>query len=168
MGRGRGAEFVVHLAAARGAAAEGKDRTAARVGLSRGRPARVLVVEDNVDAADALAILLELLGHHVDTVHDGLAALEALAVGLPDVMIVDIGLPGIDGFEVARRVRRLPGDADLRPVALTGHGRADDVTQARAAAFDHHLTKPVEIDALERLVLRPERATEGPSSPSVH
>jgi CheY-like chemotaxis protein len=85
-------------------------------------------------------------------VHDGLAALEAVQRRSPDVMLVDIGLPGIDGFEVAQRVRALPSGNGVTLVALTGYGRVEDKERTRAAGFDHHLTKPVEIDALQGLV----------------
>ena len=151
-GCGQGSEFVVHLPAALGPRdAEGL-HDAQTAGASTSARARVLLVEDNVDAADALGMLLELLGHEVQVVHDGLAALEALQRRMPDVMLVDIGLPGIDGFEVAQRVRALPGARSVVLVALTGYGRSEDKERTRAAGFDHHLTKPVEIDALQGLV----------------
>jgi CheY-like chemotaxis protein len=124
-----------------------------------------LLVEDNVDAADALAMLLELLGHDVQVVHDGLAALEALQRMRPDVMLIDIGLPGIDGFEVARRVRAQANSRSVLLVALTGYGRPDDRERTRAAGFDHHLTKPVQLDALQGLVatmVGPPAASENP------
>jgi CheY-like chemotaxis protein len=114
--------------------------------------ARVLIVEDNVDAADALAMLLDLLGHEVVIAHDGLAAVESVERTCPDVMLVDIGLPGIDGFEVARRVRAHEHGKRVLLVALTGYGRDDDKERTRAAGFDHHLTKPVQLDALQGLV----------------
>jgi CheY-like chemotaxis protein len=152
-GCGQGAEFVVHLPAALGPRdAEGLHDDEQTAGASTSARARVLLVEDNVDAADALGMLLELLGHEVQVVHDGLAALEALQRRMPDVMLIDIGLPGIDGFEVAQRVRALPGARSVVLVALTGYGRSEDKERTRAAGFDHHLTKPVEIDALQGLV----------------
>jgi CheY-like chemotaxis protein len=97
-------------------------------------------------------MLLELLGHSVEVAHDGLAALEAVQRTWPDVMLVDIGLPGIDGFEVARRIRALPNTKSTLLVALTGYGRDEDKERTRAAGFDYHMTKPVEIDALRGLV----------------
>jgi len=112
----------------------------------------VLVVEDNPDAAEALTMLLEVLGHRVRTVHDGATALDLAQTSPPDVMLVDIGLPGIDGYEVARRVRQ---DARLQHVllvALTGYGQEEDRQRTMAAGFDHHITKPVEPDALNRIV----------------
>lgn len=155
-GCGQGAEFLVRLPVPRGPEPE---RRADADGASAAEPqtatrARVLLVEDNVDAADALAMLLELLGHGVEVAHDGLAALDAMQRAWPDIMLVDIGLPGIDGFELARRVRAAQGDSSMLLVALTGYGRDEDRERTRAAGFDYHLTKPVEIDALEELVAR--------------
>lgn len=112
-----------------------------------------MVVEDNPDAADALVMLLELLGQSARVVHDGVAALGAARARVPDLMLVDIGLPGIDGYEVARRVRRDPALRCCLVVALTGYGRDEDERQARAAGFDDHLVKPVDVDML-RAVLR--------------
>ena len=118
----------------------------------RALKARVLIVEDDVDAADALATLLQLFGHVADVAHNGSAALAALDRVRPDVMLVDIGLPDIDGFEVARRARLLPAGEKTLLVALTGYGRDSDKQRAREAGFDHHLTKPIEIDALKVVV----------------
>jgi two-component system CheB/CheR fusion protein len=112
------------------------------------------VVEDNSDAADALMMILELLGHHVRVANDGIVALELARANLPDVMLVDIGLPGMDGYEVARRVRRDPALKDLVLVALTGYGRDEDKRQALTAGFDYHLVKPVDPDSLHGLVVR--------------
>jgi two-component system CheB/CheR fusion protein len=152
-GCGHGAEFVVYLPAPRGADADqnvGDEQT--DDAESPAPRARVVLVEDNVDAADALAMLLDLLGHEVAIVHDGLAALECLERTRPDVMLVDIGLPGIDGFEVARRVRAHALGRGVLLVALTGYGGDEDKERTRAAGFDHHLTKPVQLDALQGLV----------------
>ena len=115
---------------------------------------RIMVVEDHPDAAESLALLLELLGHRVRVFSEGGAALEAAHADPPDVMVVDIGLPGIDGYEVARRVRRDPVLRHAVLIALTGYGCDDDRRESRAAGFDHHLVKPVEPCALEDLVAR--------------
>jgi CheY-like chemotaxis protein len=90
----------------------------------------------------------------VRAVHDGIAAMEAARANVPDVMLVDIGLPGIDGYEVARRIRRDPELKHVVLVALTGYGRDEDKRQAMAAGFDYHLVKPVNLDALHKLVAR--------------
>jgi len=150
-GSGQGAEFVVRLpvlphSVERTAASPLEDR------MEEQGARLVLVVEDNADAAEALTMLLEVLGHRVRAVHDGATALDVAQASPPDVMLVDIGLPGIDGYEVARRVRE---DARLNGVllvALTGYGQEEDRQRTKAAGFDHHFTKPVEPDALNRLV----------------
>jgi CheY-like chemotaxis protein len=155
-GIGRGAEFVIRLRALPPAA----DGTAvpppedARPAVAAHHPARVLMVEDNPDAAETLVMILELLGHHVRVVHDGLAALDAARANVPDIMLVDIGLPGIDGYEVAQRIRRDAALKHIVLVALTGYGRPEDKELAIAAGFDYHLVKPVDVDALGALVAK--------------
>jgi two-component system CheB/CheR fusion protein len=125
------------------------------------------MVEDNPDAAESLVMLLELLGHNVRVVHDGLAALEAATANVPDIMLVDIGLPGLDGYEVARSIRREPALRNIVLVALTGYGRPEDKAQAMAAGFDYHLVKPVDLEALGELVAQlgsPVRTGGGPAT----
>jgi len=102
----------------------------------------------------------------VRAVYDGVAALDAARASVPDVMLVDIGLPGMDGYEVVRRVRRDPALAQVVLVALTGYGREEDKAQAMAAGFDYHLVKPVNPDALHGLVAR--LAKDQPEKPTVH
>jgi PAS domain S-box-containing protein len=167
-GCGHGAEFRVHLPAPRGREPEQRTDADAASAAEPRNPVRVrvLLVEDNVDAADALAMLLELLGHSVDVAHDGLAALDVMQRTRPDVILVDIGLPGIDGFELARRIRATQGGSTTLLVALTGYGRDEDRERTREAGFDYHLTKPVEIDALEGLVARFGGAGARPERPS--
>ena len=133
-----------------------------------GHAARLLIVEDNTDAAESLMMLLELLGHRVRVVHDGVAALEAARANVPDVMLIDIGLPGIDGYEVARRIRREPGLERVVLVALTGYGREGDKKQALAAGFDYHLAKPVNPDTLRDLVARLGSAEAGRPQSGLH
>jgi two-component system CheB/CheR fusion protein len=116
--------------------------------------ARIMLVEDHPDAAESLALLLELLGHRVRVFGEGVAALQAARTDPPDIMVVDIGLPGIDGYEVARRVRRDPMLQHAVLIALTGYGCDEDRRESAAAGFDHHLVKPVEPRALEDLVAR--------------
>jgi PAS domain S-box-containing protein len=142
-GLGKGSEFVVRIPALRGDAA-----TATRPlrdppnGASRGR--RILVVDDNEDARELLAELLRSLGHEVAVAEDGPAALEQLRVFSAEVAILDIGLPVMDGFELARRVREQQGVAAPRLIALTGYGLDRDLAQTRAAGFAIHLVKPVD------------------------
>ena len=108
------------------------------------RPRRVLVVDDSADAADSLALLLELEGHQVATTYSASAALEAAERLQPDVAFIDIGLPQMDGYEVARRLRASDCCRGTRLVALTGYGQPDDRDEARRAGFDHHLVKPAD------------------------
>ncbi len=121
---------------------------------------KILVVDDNCDSAESLSFLLQLEGHETHLVYDGLAAVAAAAKLQPDVVLLDIGLPGIDGFEAARRIRAHNGDKRLLLVALTGWGQDEDRRRTAQAGFDAHLVKPVEIDALMKLLAvrrRPQR-----------
>jgi PAS domain S-box-containing protein len=154
-GLGTGAEFVVRLPATLvpTIAADAREGTAASAtGDDHAEGTRVLVVEDNVDAADSLGALLEVLGHHVQIANDGPRALDLARAHPPDLMLVDIGLPGMDGYEVAREIRRDPRLRHVVLVALTGYGREEDRTRALEAGFDRHLVKPVEPDTLQSLV----------------
>jgi CheY-like chemotaxis protein len=150
-GLGKGSEFEISLPVLNdqvaGTAAES---TATTKGSSR-----VLIVEDNADAAESLQMLLELLGHQVSVAPDGFTALDMLGVGAFDVLLIDIGLPGMDGYALASRIRMLPGANTMRLVALTGYGQDDDRRRALAAGFDHHLVKPVDIDRLQALIAQP-------------
>ena len=114
----------------------------------------MLLVEDNLDAAESLAMILELLGHPVRAVHDGARALDAARAQRPDLMLVDIGLPGMNGYEVAREIRRDATLSHCTLVALTGYGREEDKRKARAAGFDDHLVKPVDMKELRALLQR--------------
>jgi CheY-like chemotaxis protein len=115
-------------------------------------PRRVLIVDDNEDAANSLAMILKLGGHETASVYTAVDALQRAAAFRPDVVLLDIGLPGMDGYEVAQKMRELPGLRDIRLVAVTGYGRSDDRLRARDAGFDDHLTKPVEFAVLERIL----------------
>jgi CheY-like chemotaxis protein len=119
----------------------------------------LLVVDDNKDAANSLALLLGLQGHEVRVAYDGPAALELLNDYRPGVIFLDIGMPGMDGYEVARRVRRLPGSESVRLVALTGWGQQEDRRRSAEAGFDHHLVKPVEPKALEDVLAGPKKTS---------
>ena len=109
----------------------------------------MLVVDDNFDAADSLGQLLRLQGHEVGSVHDGPAALELAAAFAPDVALLDIGLPGMNGLELARRLRQLEGLQDILLIAQTGWGQEEDRIRSREAGFDHHLVKPLGLAALQ-------------------
>lgn len=112
---------------------------------------RVLVVDDNRDAADTLSVLLELLGCDVKTAYDGPSALVALDEFRPTVILLDIGMPGMDGYEVAGEVKRRIGNQAVL-VAVTGWGQEEDQRRTRQAGFDHHLTKPVALESLRGLL----------------
>ncbi|HEV8142544.1 MAG TPA: response regulator [Methylomirabilota bacterium] len=111
---------------------------------------RVLIVEDHEDARESLRLMLELAGHEVETAGDGPSGLATLLSSRPDIALIDVGLPGIDGYDVVRRARSFVRETCL--VALTGYGQADDQRKAREAGFDVHITKPVDPDRLERLL----------------
>jgi CheY-like chemotaxis protein len=113
-------------------------------------PRRVLVVDDNQDSADSLRMLLELEGHAVESVYTAHTALERAAAYKPEVVLLDLGLPGIDGYEVARRMKALPGLEAVRLVALTGFGQPEDKKRSRSAGFEGHLVKPVEFALLRQ------------------
>ncbi|MET0657110.1 MAG: response regulator [Steroidobacteraceae bacterium] len=113
---------------------------------------RVLVVDDNTDAATSLAMLLELLGHEVQAVHDGLQAVEAAQSFGPEFIFMDIGMPNLDGIEATRRIRALKLPRQPVVVALTGWGQDSDRERSRAAGIDHHLVKPIELDAIRELI----------------
>jgi CheY-like chemotaxis protein len=114
---------------------------------------KILVADDNVDAADTLAALLEIQGHEVEVVYDGAAAIGAATRFQPHAVICDIGMPGIDGYAVARELRAaLPPQPRVLMIACTGYGNAADVRLALDAGFDHHLTKPGSVDDLMRLL----------------
>jgi CheY-like chemotaxis protein len=152
-GPGRGSEFMVRLPAAPQRSGPGREEiaTVPGAGAEISRALRVLVVDDNQDAAESLAILLRHAGCDVRTAHDGLEAVGAAAVFRPEVAILDLGLPGLNGYEVARRIRKDLGTGVLL-IAVTGWGQDEDRRRTAAAGFDHHLTKPVELDELRRLL----------------
>jgi CheY-like chemotaxis protein len=112
----------------------------------------VLIVDDNVDSAETLAALVRAWGHEVAIANDGTAGLQLLATFQPESALIDIGLPEMTGYEVARRIRGDPFRHDVHLVAITGYGRDEDRDAARAAGFDAHMTKPVELDRLQRLL----------------
>ena len=117
---------------------------------------RIMVVDDNVDAAESLAMMLELDGHSVVRAHDARGAIALARDSRPNAMLLDIGLPGIDGYELARRLRALPEVDGAVMIAVTGYGQAEDRRRAEDAGFDHYLVKPVEFEAL-RSVLQADR-----------
>jgi CheY-like chemotaxis protein len=122
-----------------------------------GPACRILVVDDNVDAAESLALLLSLEGREVRVAYDGPAALSAASDFRPEMVFLDLGMPGMDGYEVARRLREQPELRGAVLVALTGWGEAEDRERSQQAGFDHHLVKPAQLAKLQHLLgtLRP-------------
>jgi CheY-like chemotaxis protein len=114
---------------------------------------RVLVVDDNADATKSLSMLLRILGHEVFSAHDGPTGLEAAELHRPDVALLDIGLPKMTGYEVARRIREQPWGKGMRLVALSGWGQEEDRRRSQEAGFDVHLTKPAEPSDIERALV---------------
>ncbi len=149
-GPGKGSEFVVRLPLC-ASRAEATAATA-QAGEVPGPRRHILVVEDNLDAREMLRDLLQLMGHRVETAADGPGGLALALASRPEVALIDIGLPGLNGFEVARRIRAAPGGAGIRLVALTGYGQPEDRRRSREAGFDSHLVKPVEVGALTQLL----------------
>jgi CheY-like chemotaxis protein len=150
-GRGRGSAFTVTLPQLRASPpAESPVHPHAAVRASRSR--RVMVVDDNKDAADALGMLLKNEGHEVRVARDSVEALGAVRDAPSDVFILDIGLPGMDGYELARHLRGHPNGRAATYIALTGYGSAQDKQRGAAAGFDHYLVKPAELSELMRLL----------------
>jgi PAS domain S-box-containing protein len=150
LGLGRGSEFIVRLPvqflAARSQSVDTRASTAPRAGR------RILIADDNRDAAESLATLLQLDGHDVTIVHDGQAALAAVQTGHPDIALLDIGMPILSGYEVARQVRQGSLGRTVTLVAVTGWGQDSDKARALAAGFNHHFTKPIETERLNDLI----------------
>jgi PAS domain S-box-containing protein len=151
-GEGRGAEFQVRLPVLAGAGTDMTDARPGAPGTQGGAAQRILIIDDNHDAADSMATLLRLWGHQTWSAHDGYAALALASEHAPQIVLLDIGLPGMDGYEVAHKLRELDGTQRSVLVAVTGYGQAEDRLRSREAGFDHHLVKPVDIDALRRLL----------------
>jgi PAS domain S-box-containing protein len=146
-GRGHGSEFVVRLTAA-AVPAESERITEPASGVVRSRRRRVLIVEDNADAREGLRLLLTHAGHEVEASEDASSGLDRLRSFRPEVALIDIGLPDVDGYALARMARQTPEAKATYLVALTGYGQAEDRRKALAAGFDTHMTKPVDPDKL--------------------
>lgn len=143
-GVGTGSEFVVELPILDTRVAQAGPKAAPQA-LP---PRRILVVDDNRDAAETLGAVLEALGAEVFVVHSGHAALESLEAFRPEAVVLDIGMPEMDGYEVCRRIRSIPAYRDLLLIALSGFGQKQDYRRSRQAGFDHHMVKPPDIDKL--------------------
>jgi signal transduction histidine kinase/CheY-like chemotaxis protein len=151
-GLGRGSEFLVRLPLPmqRPAVSDGVRRAVPRSATTTSR--RVLVVDDNGDMATSMAMLLKSMGHEAQVASSGREALDAIKTAPPDVVLLDIGMPDLDGYEVARRLRRGPGLDGVKLIAMTGYGQACDRKESERAGFDHHLIKPVDPQELEQIL----------------
>jgi CheY-like chemotaxis protein len=150
-GTGKGTEVVVHLPI-RGSDPDRLPESAVQSRDAAGRSRLlILVVDDNRDAAESLAMLLQMWGHEVRTAHDGLAAVEEAAAFQPDVVLLDIGLPKLNGYDAARQISEARRSRMVL-VALTGWGQDEDRRRSSEAGFHHHLTKPVELEALQKVL----------------
>jgi PAS domain S-box-containing protein len=149
-GVGEGSEFVITLPEFTQREPSSSDDR--RSQTPKGPPRRVLVVDDNVDAADGLKMILELSGHEVMIAYNGRAALELVGISKPEIVLLDIGLPELDGYSVALQMRKLDPEREMLLVALTGYGREQDRERAMASGFDHHLVKPIHYDALHAII----------------
>ncbi|HET7370340.1 MAG TPA: ATP-binding protein, partial [Gammaproteobacteria bacterium] len=154
-GHGRGSEFVVRLPLVEDRPVDEREAPVEQAppGVETGsRRSKVLIVDDYADAADSIAELLELDGFETRVAYDGAAALNAAAVFQPALTLLDIGLPAMDGYEVARRMRQMPGLAKMTLVAMTGYGQENDRKRAREAGFDEHLVKPLDPTTIGHLI----------------
>jgi PAS domain S-box-containing protein len=148
-GPGKGSEFVVRLPTL---LAKASPAGSEREGRHPSPPRRVLVVDDNEDGANSLAMLLQLAGHEVRAVHDGPTALDMAKAFRPDLVLLDIGMPRMDGYEVARQLRKQPGLEKALLVAVTGYGQEEDRRRTQEARLDAHLVKPVDFGQLEQVL----------------
>jgi len=165
-GQGLGSQFVVHLPLT---VAEARLSPQVSSSISTPQPSksmRVLVVDDNVDSAESLSQCLRMFGYQTLTAHDGVAAVRSAESYFPDVALLDIGLPLMSGYEAAKRIRSLPGNERLLLLALSGWGQEEDRRKSRAAGFDHHFVKPVDIEALTNVLVEHEHYLAADALPS--
>jgi two-component system, chemotaxis family, CheB/CheR fusion protein len=151
-GLGHGSEFVVRLPVLTPTPQPAQAGAAHHGAADRASGQRILIVDDNVDSAESMALLLQLNGHEVMFVQDGSAALALSSTFHPKVILLDIGLPGLDGYSVAQKLRKQPETRDVMLIALTGYGQPEDRERSKAAGFDYHLVKPVDHNAIENLI----------------
>jgi CheY-like chemotaxis protein len=154
-GHGMGSEFIVRLPVVLSVVQPQSEEK--RAGVSGRR--RVLVVDDNRDAATSLAIMLRLMGNESKTAHDGLEALEVAAAFRPDLVLLDIGMPKLNGYDTARQIRKQSWGKHMTLVALTGWGQEEDRRKSREAGFDSHMVKPIQLQDLEKLLASSSVAT---------
>jgi CheY-like chemotaxis protein/anti-sigma regulatory factor (Ser/Thr protein kinase) len=160
-GRGRGSEFVVRLPLMSAPETAPADRQPASHTPDATTPSRILIADDNADAAASLALLLQRDGHEVRTAHDGEEALQVASIFEPDVVLLDIGMPRMNGYETAKRLRAMPCGRTVLVAALTGWGQPQDQERSRAAGIDRHFCKPVEPAQLRELLQTHVRGAHG-------
>jgi CheY-like chemotaxis protein len=148
-GQGRGSEFVVRLPIL---IKEPRAQSPSPIPELTATSRRILIVDDNQDAASSLALLLNLAGNETQTAHDGMQAIEMAQMFHPDVVLLDISLPKLSGYDVCRHIREQPWGKKMVLVALTGWGLEEDRREPKEAGFDHHLVKPMDFDALRGLL----------------
>jgi signal transduction histidine kinase len=166
-GPGSGSEFFVRLPLAVVQPDEWLQDGAVATPVVTGQELRILIADDNVDAADTLSMLLQVMGHAVQHVNDGEAAVETAASFDPQLVLLDIGMPKLNGYEACRRIRSLAGGPDRMIVAVTGWGQPEDLRSAKDAGFDHHMVKPIDMVTLSKLIAaRLDPAATGGASPT--
>jgi len=167
-GKNLGSEFTVRLPAmpVDQRVAAGR-RAAERYTASGPGEFAILIVDDNRDATDSMAMLLAMEGYDVRVAYDGPQALEAVRTARPDVMLLDLGLPGMDGFQVAQRVRADPDNSSIVIVAVSGYGQEEHRSRSAQAGFDHHLVKPIEPAVVSELLASLQSRRHGTSSENV-
>ena len=148
-GPGLGSTFTVRLPAL---CEQFSSPSGPAASVSEAAKTRILLIEDNVDLARSMSKLLQLLGHETVTTHDGEAGIQAARTFRPELILLDIGLPGMDGYEVIRQLRQDATTSDMRVIAITGYGQAEDRVRALAAGFNDHVAKPVDQNTLISLV----------------
>jgi CheY-like chemotaxis protein len=150
-GTNLGSEFTIRLPLGEAPVAATSEPRAPGTPAGPGAGLRILVIDDNNDNADTMSTLLRMLGHEVTVSNSGLEGLRYVADSAPDVALLDIGMPNMNGYEVAQRIRSQPHCRDMMLIAITGWGQEVDRVRSRAAGFDHHLVKPVDFDQLQKL-----------------
>ncbi len=151
-GIGQGSEFTVRLPLTTAAAASARSQTTTQKVAAPTTAKRILIVDDNEDAAESMALLLTFDGHQAQMAHDGLTALKLAQSFQPEVILLDIGLPGMNGYDVARRLRGQAETSAAQLIAMTGYGQEEDRERSKEAGFDFHLVKPVEPETLQQLL----------------
>ncbi len=150
-GLGKGTEFVMTLPYSKNPLPAGTASPSAAP-KAPGHARRILVVDDNLASADSLGLIIKLWGHECRVSHSGPDAIQEASVFHPDIVLLDIGLPGMDGYEVAQALRSRPGSNGVILLAMTGYGREEDRKRSRESGFDQHLVKPLDLDALEEIL----------------